>query len=228
MNLQELTEKFQLNQTEQNILKFLFDCPNCKELSIRQAASKCYTSPATISHLAKKMKLTGYSELVFKITSSQQAYFDLEKTNLTRTEIKYFSELMCKHANDLLMVLSSGFSQNIANYMSESLNLYQIRCLMNSHLEIMYEDHLNSSLIFLISHSGETKRLIELAKMANKKGIETIAFVGNRQSTLAAISTLAISTDSYSPFSSQHKVPQLFFGKVLIQFEILLCAYLNS
>lgn len=228
MNLQELTEKFQLNQTEQNILTFLFDFPNCKELSIREAASKCYTSPATISHLAKKMKLTGYSELVFKITNSQQAYFDLEKTNVTRTEIHQFVELMSRHSNDLLMVLSSGFSQNIANYMSEAMNLSQIRCLTNSHLEIMYEDHLNTSLIFLISHSGETKRLVELAKMANKKGIETVAFVGNRQSTLANLVTLSFSTDSYSPFSFQHKVPQLFFGKVLIQFEILLCAYVNS
>lgn len=229
MNLQELIEKFQLNQTEQTILTFLFHHPDCKNMSIRQVAKECFTSTATISHLAKKLKLSGYSELVFQISklNLDNQSFNLENTHLTQDDLLQFSSLLTKHKDDPIMILSSGFSQNIANYMNESFNLHQYRCMTNSHLELIYNQHLNSGLLIFISHSGETKRLIELGKMAREKNIDIISFVGNKQSPIAQLSTLTISTDSYNPFSFSQIKPQFFFGKALIQFEILICHLLD-
>ena len=88
------------------------------------------------------------------------------------------------------MILGSGFSQNIANHFSETLNLYGFRATANSHLEFLRENVEKDVLIFIVSNSGDTFRLADLAQMAKDHHIDLIAFVGEKNLKNRAVGNL--------------------------------------
>lgn len=227
MNIQTISEKFQLNTDEQKILIYMNQHRNeIKNINIRELAKRTFTSPSFIVKTCKKMKLSGYSELVFLIADAPNFPNNTENDLKVESYVKPFSNLMDKHKDSMIMILGSGYSQNIANYMSEYLNLNGFRCTSNSHLE-MLRKHKNT-LIIVISNSGETKRLAELCIQAKKNNRDVISFTGDKNSTIAKHSTLAISSDTFNPTSFDSHYPQLFFGLTLIYFELLMSNFLSN
>lgn len=227
MNIQTISEKFQLNTDEQKILIYMNQHRNeIKNINIRELAKKTFTSPSFIIKTCKKMKLSGYSELVFLISDAPNFPNNTENDLKVESYVKPFSNLMDKHKDSMIMILGSGYSQNIANYMSEYLNLNGFCCTSNSHLE-MLRKHKNT-LVIIISNSGETKRLAELCTQAEKNNRDILSFTGDKNSTIAKHSTLAISSDTFSPTSFDSHYPQLFFGLTLIYFELLMSNFLSN
>lgn len=226
MNIQTICEKYQLNKDEQKILTYMNSHrQELRNLTIRELAKRTFTSPSFIIKTCKKMKLSGYSELVFLITNTPKFPNNTENDLKVKSYVKPFSNLMDKHKDSMIMILGSGFSQNIANYMSEHLNLHGFRCTANSHLELLRKN--KNVLIIVISNSGETKRLAELCIQAQQNNRDTLSFVGNSNSTIAQNSTLAISSDTFNASSLDSHYPQLFFGLTLIYFELLMSYFLS-
>ena len=62
----------------------------------------------------------------------------------------------------------------------------------------MLRKHKNT-LVIIISNSGETKRLAELCTQAEKNNRDILSFTGDKNSTIAKHSTLAISSDTFGP-----------------------------
>lgn len=174
------------------------------------------------------MKLSGYSELVFLITDTTSILS--KPTDIVDIShlIEPFCNLMSKHNDSMIMILGNGYSQNIANYMSEYFNLHGFRCTANSHLELLRLEDYTDKLLIMISNSGETARLTELLVQARNNKQDVITFTGNGASTIAKESTLTISTGTFKPTSFESNVPQLFFGLSLIYFELLMSKYLDS
>lgn len=83
-------------------------------------------------------------------------------------------------------------------------------------------------LLIIISNSGDTQRLVELAEIAQKHQMPLIAFVGDKKSKVGDLATLTISTNTYSPKTLQSFTPNFFFGTVLNQFELLLNGALKN
>lgn len=226
MNIQTICEKYQLNKDEQKILTYMSSHrQELRNLSIRELAKRTFTSPSFIIKTCKKIKLSGYSELVFLITNTPKFPNNTENDLKVKSYVKLFFNLMDKHKDSMIMILSSGFSQNIANYMSEYLNLHGFRCTANSHLELFRKN--KDALIILISNSGETKRLAELCIQAKRNNRDILSFVGDSTSTIAKNSSLAISSDTFNPSSFDSHYPQLFFGLTLIYFELLMSYFLS-
>jgi len=223
MDIQQLVEKHQLTQTEKRILLYMqahrFEL---KQYGIRHLAKETYTSAGFIVKMAKRMKLSGYSELVFLITDTDTFSPNSHDLVDIRPYLDAFYKCMNTHRDSMIMILSSGYSQNIANYMSEYLNLHGFRCTANSHLELLREQTHQDDLLIVVSNSGETMRLNELLEQANDSHQDVIAFVGNRNSTIAKNAELVISTDTFKPTSFDQNRPQLFFGLSLIYFELLM------
>ncbi|WP_281165167.1 MurR/RpiR family transcriptional regulator [Liquorilactobacillus sicerae] len=227
MDIQQLSEKFQLNKTEISILNYMMNHKtNLKAMNIRQVAKETFTSPSYIIKMCKKLRLSGYSELVFLMTDTISAQILYSPDKQIKPYIKPFVQLLKKHCHSAIMVLGSGYSQNIANYMSEYLNLHGFRATANSHLEFLRKNA--DALIIFISNSGETVRINELCQLAAVNQIKIIAFVGNNASALAHKADLTISTNTFSPTSFDKTSPQLFFGLTLIYFEILMSIFLTS
>ncbi|MBS5961475.1 MAG: MurR/RpiR family transcriptional regulator [Enterococcus gallinarum] len=227
MDVEMLIDKYQLNDSEAEVLRFMKkNRQSLKTIGIRDVAKATYVSTATIINMAKKIGYSGYSELVFALGNSQS---DIAMPSTFSNEEKAaFIDLLSEYRNKRIMILGSGFSQNLANYFSESLNLYGFRATANSHLEFLRQQVQQDILLVIISNSGDTVRLAELAKMANDHHIDVIAFVGQKNSKIDSLATLTISTETYTPQRISDYQPNLFFGTTLNQFELLLSAALKA
>lgn len=227
MDVEMLIDKYQLNDSEAEVLRFMKkNRQSLKTIGIRDVAKASYVSTATIINMAKKIGYSGYSELVFALGNSQS---DIAMPSTFSDEEKAaFIDLLSEYRNKRIMILGSGFSQNLANYFSESLNLYGFRATANSHLEFLRQQVQQDILLVIISNSGDTVRLAELAKMANDHHIDVIAFVGQKNSKIGSLATLTISTETYTPQRISDYQPNLFFGTTLNQFELLLSAALKA
>ena len=227
MDVEMLIDKYQLNDSEAEVLRFMKkNRQSLKTIGIRDVAKATYVSTATIINMAKKIGYSGYSELVFALGNSQS---DIAMPSTFSNEEKAaFIDLLSEYRNKRIMILGSGFSQNLANYFSESLNLFGFRATANSHLEFLRQQVQQDILLVIISNSGDTVRLAELAKMANDHHIDVIAFVGQKNSKIGSLATLTISTETYTPQRISDYQPNLFFGTTLNQFELLLSAALKA
>lgn len=227
MDVEMLIDKYQLNDSEAEVLRFMKkNRQSLKTIGIRDVAKASYVSTATIINMAKKIGYSGYSELVFALGNSQS---DISMPSTFSDEEKAaFIDLLSEYRDKRIMILGSGFSQNLANYFSESLNLYGFRATANSHLEFLRQQVQQDILLVIISNSGDTVRLAELAKMANDHHIDVIAFVGQKNSKIGSLATLTISTETYTPQRISDYQPNLFFGTTLNQFELLLSAALKA
>ena len=227
MDIEMLIDKYQLNVSEAQILRYLNKKkPELKQLGIRDVAKETFVSTATIVNMAKKIGFSGYSELVYALlnkreTINEPKFFTLEEKEL-------FIELIKKYQEKRMMILGSGFSQNLANYFSEYLNMYGFRATSNSHLEFLRVNVKQDVLLIIISNSGDTKRLFELATTAKQHEIESIAFLGKKSSKIGSVATLTISTETYSSQEHHDFMPNLFFGTALNQFELLMSQTLKS
>ena len=229
MNIENLIEKYQLNDSEARALRFMDQHKEgLKKIGIREVAKQAFVSTASIVNMSKKMRFSGYSERVFSLQSpSVSANTDLTDL-VTVEEQQLFTQLMTHYRDKRIMVLASGFSQNIANYMNETFNLYGFRATANSHLEFLRGTNEEDILLIIISNSGDTQRLVELAEIAQKHQMALIAFVGDKKSKVGDLATLTISTNTYSPKILQSFTPNFFFGTVLNQFELLLNGALKN
>ncbi|MEG0553408.1 MAG: SIS domain-containing protein [Carnobacterium sp.] len=157
------------------------------------------------------MNFSGYSELVFKIkenTLLENNDHPAEVTALPhyqKLSQRYFAEfeqILDDYRDKTIMILGSGFSQIIANYINESLILNGFRSITNSHLELIREEYAGETLIVVVTESGETSRLKELVKQSHENGIEVLSFVGNAHSGIADYSRLSIATHDDVQFSN--------------------------
>ncbi|SFH55080.1 MurR/RpiR family transcriptional regulator [Pisciglobus halotolerans] len=237
LNIQNLANKFNLNETEKSILIFIErHAKDIKELGVRGVAKQCYTSPATIVNLAKKMNFSGYSELVFKMkenTLLEEVAHPAEVTalpyyqKLSERYVDEFEQILNDYQDKTIMILGSGFSQIIANYLNESLILKGFRSITNSHLELIGKEYAGETLLVVVTESGETARLKELVKQAYDNSVDVLSFVGNANSGIANYSRLSVATYDDIQFSSTPHEPHLFYGSILLVFELLLSAYLK-
>jgi len=227
MDVEMLIDKYQLTQSEASVLRLMAKNRNqLKHLGIRKLAKMSFVSSTSIVNMSKKIGYSGYSELVFAFTHPST---DLtEPKGFTKEQEIDFVNMLTQYKDKRIMILGSGFSQNLANYFSEYLNLYNFRATANSHLELLRENNKNKCLIIIVSNSGETIRLVELADIAKKNQLATIAFVGDQDSKIGYLADLTISSNTYVNKSIQKFSPNLFFGTALIQFELLMSITLKS
>ena len=235
MDFKYLCDKYQLNDTETTILKYLQEnILDLKKIGIRKVAKDNYTSTTTVYKLCKKLNFEGYSDMIYHFTYSSQIY-DSETnidiyTNTNKqidNNLEEFSSILKKYENKLIMFVSTGISQTIANYMNERLSVNGYRSIANAHLQLLSKNHKNEVLVFAISRSGETKSIIDILEQARNNDIEVISFVGNANSKIAKLSTLPIIIQGQDDFAKLKNPPNTFFSELLLIFECFISDSLN-
>ena len=235
MDFKYLCDKYQLNDTETTILKYLQEnILDLKKIGIRKVAKDNYTSTTTVYKLCKKLNFEGYSDMIYHFTYSSQ--IDDSETNIdiyTNTNkqidnnLEEFNSILKKYENKLIMFVSTGISQTIANYMNERLSVNGYRSIANAHLQLLSKNHKNEVLVFAISRSGETKSIIDILEQARNNDIEVISFVGNANSKIAKLSTLPIIIQGQDDFAKLKNQPNTFFSELLLIFECFISDSLN-
>lgn len=227
MDVEFYVDKYQLNNSEAEIIRYMKRNKNIlKNKGVRDVAKETFVSTASIVNLAKKIGFTGYSELVFSLTSPSPVQFENRNIEIKKTQL--FINFIKKYKNKKIMIVGSGHSQNIVNYMSDYFNLNGFCALSNVHIDFLRKNYNEEILIIIISSSGDTMRLLKLAEKAKTNQIELITFSGNRDAKLKEKSTLFIHIESNSIRNFDTHIPNLFFGNMLIQFEIMMSTYFND
>lgn len=235
MDFKYLIDKYQLNDTETSILKYLQEnISDLKKIGIRKVAKDNYTSTTTVYKLCKKLNFEGYSDMIYHFTYSSQ--IDDSETNIDiytninkqiDNNLEEFNSILKKYENKLIMFVSTGISQTIANYMNERLSVNGYRSIANAHLQLLSKNHKNEVLVFAISRSGETKSIIDILEQARNNDIEVISFVGNANSKIAKLSTLPIIIQGQDDFAKLKNPPNTFFSELLLIFECFISDSLN-
>ena len=233
MDFEYFSTKYNLSTVEQSILRYLYhNIDDLKKIGIRKVAQDNFTSTTTIYKLCKKLNFEGYSDMIYHICySSREVETEPIVDVYTNASIEVnnnldaFSAILDKSKNKLIMLLSVGISQTIANYINERFAINGFRSISNTHLQLLTPEHKEDVLLVVISNSGETESLVQIATLAHDIGIEIISFVGTKDSTIANLSTIPIIIQGKDHFGFLQNPPDTFYSELLLIFECFISNY---
>lgn len=209
-----LRGKNRLTEMEYSVLLFAAENVSLvREMNIRELAARCYTSPATIIRLCKKLGFTGYSEFLFFLKGQQPTLHQIERSNHEawdeqfRTHVTNFERtntLISEQVSTFRSVLDdsrsiflygAGFSTFFAEYMSKKLHLKKKQAWVSSagDSRSLFLAHIEHQDLFIaFSRSGETESVLEKVNIAKQHGIPVIAFTRATKNRLGELATVHI------------------------------------
>ena len=230
MNLEYFTNKYQLTKLEKNLLSYLYKNTNSlKKIGIRTVAKENFTSTTSIYKLCKKLGFEGYSDLIYHISYSStmsdkqdnNIELNINSFNVLKNNKEDIIKLFNKYKDKQIILVGSGLSQIMCNYMNEKLLLKGFKSISNLHMQFLSDKYSEENLIIAISHSGENLRMIEILEKANKNGIEIISFVGKDNSRIIDLSTIPLIIDSQKNNINMMNSIDTFFPELLFIFEYI-------
>ena len=220
MNIVHLSEKYELNDLEKQIVAYMQENINeLKSIGIRQMAKDNYTSTSTIYKLCNRFGFEGYSDMIYHLTSTKDTNIDFHhKYHEYQTQ---FSSLLNDQSKRFI-VFGLGFSSPVAEYMQQRLTLlgYQAMCVV--HMEMFSQLFNKDTIMIVVSYSGKTPRLNEIVETAYQNHVPIISFIANSDSPIYKNSSLPILIGQYDSFSHDLNHVNTFYGETIIAFETLL------
>lgn len=222
-----------LSDAEKQILIFIAN--NLKQaihLGAQGIAQHCYTSSATVVRLAKKLGYDGSREMLYEFERTANAPQGISGSK-TDPYLRYkpgdldaFFTALEKRGT--IGVSGQGYSKLVADYLERKLMAFGCIVIQQADLEpetvlANFRDKLDAFLF--ISKSGETEIVVQTAELCRSFGIPTIAFTGNRMSSIASLAdALFVITDDH-PFDIENVEPNFFFGYNILAIEEMLNIY---
>jgi DNA-binding MurR/RpiR family transcriptional regulator len=212
------------SKTEKKVADFLMQNPSqILNLYITDLAERCGTSEATIVRFAKRLGFEGYQQLRIAIAQDTESrpinenisqsdragsifqkvcddiYCSLEKT---KKAIDSDSLERCCNAiltADNILVCGLGNSSSIA--IDASHKIFRLglnaHAYTDNHLQAIAAAHTNEKSVLIgISHSGESKDIIQAMQIAKQNGATTIAITNFGKSPIAKASDIILHTVS--------------------------------
>lgn len=225
MTLFDLDDKYNLDELERDILNYLCNNINdIKHIGVRKVAKDNFTSTATIYKLVKKLGFDGYADMVHSIHYDYTQSKTESSTEPYANILKYINPIKDEFLNTLtqykdkqIVITGMGFSQPVADYICESLFLKGFKASSKLHMQLL-ETTNDDILLIIISKSGDTTRLLEIASKAKANNIKTICITGSKRNKLSDICSLPIKLSKNSKLNSRNG---FFFGECIIAFELL-------
>lgn len=229
MDLINLSKRYLLNETENKVLACVLEAVEHGEtkINIRDIAQKSYVSTTTVVKLAKKLGYHGYSDMIYSLLhhaeSEQNASSGIDLKSILEevdeSSITAFAEELYNCRKGCIFILALGLNNTVAAYLMRRLSTLGILAYDGSPVDIIYGEKKSCATIVL-SKSGETKDLTEIAVQAKAMGHCLYTVTGCADSTLAQISdrSFVIKTGD----SASYDVPDFFIGRTILFFEYVL------
>ncbi|VBB05437.1 sugar isomerase (sis) [Lucifera butyrica] len=239
MRLEELINKHQhqLNQTDYIIWKYIYNHKNeCRRMSVHELAAACNVSGTTVVRFAQKLSLDGFSDLktLLKLEKDQvsipeddaiKKIIDQYQRVSREMEQKNFNRLNeLVHNANRIIAYGSGYVQS--NVVKELKRLFLFDKVLI--YEIQGKDEIISvaktltpnDLVIIVSLSGETPLVVEVARQLRLQGVPLISFTHLQDNTLAALSTenIYIATAEFSLYADQTLPP---YKSLMIYFLVI-------
>lgn len=193
-------------------------------ISAKVIASETFTTTTSVNRVCKKMGYRSYTELRYQFS----------RDRLIAEPVRYVvgdekEETITQLCNILvnsshIFLYARGASLTSLNYLSRFLSLASLPHLILNDVHQL--TRVSKGTLVLLSKSGETASLVEMARNALRKGLKIIA-ITKRESTLATISTLCwpldIDIDAISLYQREGQLELLTvvdrIGCYLLQYD---------
>lgn len=209
MKLSKLTQGYnELTDLEKKIVEFIMNNPKMmQDSTASEIANILYVSKTSIINLSKKLGFEGYTELRYYVKDyleqkdkmkrdlSYEGILDNIHIEVTKTISLQDEENINRIVKRILSsrivyVVGRGASEPIASLLSSRLALLNIKAILIGDPNII--DVLGNSLsedetVIVMSLSGETERILTIAKTARSRGVDVIALTSFLNSTLQKI-----------------------------------------
>ncbi|MHA7231513.1 MurR/RpiR family transcriptional regulator [Vibrio campbellii] len=192
------------------------------EISAKTIANKALTTTTSVNRVCKKMGYASYTELRYKLANElkEQAQ-NLEGEECEQSVISQVAKTLS--GSPVVYLYSRGASIVSVNYLSRFLSLANIPHLVITDIHQLTRAELGT--LLLISKSGETQAVVEMAHNAKRKGLKVMG-ISRKGSTLAQSSLLNIpleeQVDGISLYSRESQIHILNIvdkiGKELLTF----------
>lgn len=235
----------EFSENEKHVCRYLAShYPYCARLSINQFAKNCNVSKTMLVRFAKKIGLSGYSELKARIMlEMRESVSDAEGLlqNVTDSYHKMLDDLMKKDFSHLferlylaekVFVYGSGSSQSRAA--SEMKRIFlPVKEMIHVHGHDMQYAIQNlaspQDLAIIISLSGESEAVIELARALKTKNVYAVSITKLGNNTLSSLckENLYINSIRFpAEFHVEYEITTPYF--LLIEFLYLSYRYYLS
>ena len=156
-------------------------------ISAKAIARDTFTTTTSVNRVCKKMGYNSYTELRYKFLRDQLTATPSWPVTLTGEDniVTQLSELLLHSSH--IYLYARGASLTSLNYLSRFLSLASLPHLILNDVHQL--TRVSRGTLVLISKSGETQSLIEMARNALRKGLKIIA-ITREGSTLASVSRL--------------------------------------
>lgn len=194
--------EYKLNDTDDQIIEYILQ--NKSEFvtkSIQSLAAAFYTVPNTITRLSKKLGYDGFSHLKNSIKDELNTSTIVNEDNSTYLIQKTFElldmeqiERVTKLIHDAKHVLFYGVgdSADFCEMMVRNLRVVGKGSEFSIHRHEMLhriEQMNKQDILFLISLSGETEQVLEMAEQAKKSGITIVSLTHFSRNSLQKLAS---------------------------------------
>lgn len=205
MLFEDRVQKFEykLNDTDDQIVEFIIK--NKKEvvnLSIQSLAANLFTVPNTITRLSRKLAYDGYSHLKNSLKEEINEEKEEEADSLHFNLHQTFSlidmdkiQMVCKMLQHAKKVLFYGVGDTglFCEMLVKNLKIVgkQSDFYMHRHEIIHNARQLDEEdVLFLLSLSGETPQVLEIAQLAKEQGIKIISLTHFNRNSLQQLADI--------------------------------------
>lgn len=214
----------------------------CAQLSIEQLAAACHVSRTTILRFAKKLGYHGYRDLrvCMELESTDQrlppdaisqtcAIYKRAIDEISSADYTKLLRLIDESEN--LYICSSGMVQNaVANemrrmFLAADKWFYPING--PSECSVMLENLTPRDLVVLLSLSGESAHIVELAHAVKVLNVPMVSLTQLRENTLAQMADLQLYITTSAVYLQGGQRPYLPTTSFFILIELLFLKYLD-
>lgn len=219
-NLAKLFNK--LTNSEQKVFTYIYaNQQKVIKMKINDLAKETFTSKTVIINLSQKLGFEGFSDLKYYLKSNNSADDDIKvledlqyglKQNIEKTFVVIEADLYKKISREAIeaktvYVFARGTSKAAGYYLNHLLLTLGVKCIFvkDYNLLTLVGNTLESDeLVILISLSGNTEKILEVANIAKVKGSRTIAitsFGNNELSKISDYTLHCVSNDTETKFN---------------------------
>lgn len=234
MKLQDRAHKYEykLNDTDDQIITFMLEHKQqVIGISIQMLAEQLFTVPNTITRLSKKLGYDGFSQLKNSLKEEVQVEVEPQDFSVAyhmkRTLELVDEERLNKVAEQLhksrrIYIFGVGDTLPFCEILTTHLKIggKAAEYFLHRHDGIYAINHAKSQdVLILLSMSGETEQVLEMAKLAKEKGVLVISLTHFSRNTLHQQAD--ISLFFYSPkkklenYNVSDKTPMMLTLQVL-------------
>ncbi|MPW30829.1 MurR/RpiR family transcriptional regulator [Agarivorans sp. B2Z047] len=191
------------------------------DISAKTIANKALTTTTSVNRVCKKMGYTSYTELRYKLSNELRKNVSTPGCHINQHQIIEVARTLI--LSPVVYLYSRGASIVSTNYLSRFLSLANIPHLVITDVHQLIRAEQGT--LLLISKSGETNAVIEMAQNSKRKGLKVLG-VSHRGSTLDQICHLNVAleeqVDGISLYGRESQIHSLQIidqlGKELLSF----------